>query len=631
MIHCKDTDTPEEVLSEISTESEEQEQVVPKVSKNKGEISSFKDFDLPEVILTTLEKMGYEVPTPVQAKGIPLALQGKDILGSAQTGTGKTAAYAIPMIAKLLNNPTHKALVLTPTRELAAQVMTIMKALLGRQKVIKSALLIGGTAMRQQLQSLKENPQVIVGTPGRVFDHLDRKSLNLSETSFLVLDETDRMLDMGFGIQIDAILKFVPQKRQTLLFSATLPAGIVRLANKYLTNPERVAVDADCQPAKNIKQATLEVSENNKYDTLISELNEREGTVIIFVKTKRLASQLSINLQKEKHEARSIHGDMRQNQRDRVVKDFREEKIRILVATDVMARGLDIPHVMHVINYDLPQCPEDYIHRIGRTARAGAEGHALSLISPSDRNKWRAIYYLMNPGEKKSSSSSSRGGYQGGGGGRGYQGGGGGRGYQGGGDRKRAPFGEKSFGGGRTSFGGGGGGGSRGPRFGDSAGRPARDSREGVFEKAGFGSRTPNREGGAERGGFGSRPSGNREGGFERPSFGRSENREGGFGRPSGNREGGAERGGFGSRPSGNREGGFERSGFGGRSENREGGFGRRPDGERGPRGEGGGKSFFNKDKPRGFSGGKPGGFSGGKPGGFSKPFQKKVRSFSPS
>lgn len=372
-------------------------------------MENFQSLTLPQVLADALVQMDYSIPTPIQAQAIPFALEGRDILGSAQTGTGKTAAFGLPLLAHLINNPGSAAIVLTPTRELAMQVIDVMRKLLGKEGKIRSALLIGGASMRDQFIALKSSPRLIVGTPGRINDHLDRGSLRLNKTDFLVLDETDRMLDMGFGIQIDAILDHIPEKRQTLMFSATIPKGIARLAQKYLNNPERVAVDSVTMAATNIKQDIVRTSEAEKYSKLVSELDTREGSILVFVKTKRGADQLAFKLNKEDFNSKAIHGDLKQNQRERVISDFRKEKCRILIATDVVARGLDIPHIKHVINYDLPQCPEDYIHRIGRTARAGAEGSALSLVSPQDSGKWHAINRLMNPGSKDDSRGSSGG------------------------------------------------------------------------------------------------------------------------------------------------------------------------------------------------------------------------------
>lgn len=370
-------------------------------------MNTFKAMGLPEVLVHSLRQMQFNEPTPIQAKAIPLALKGQDILGSAQTGTGKTGAFGIPLVAKILINPHGTALVITPTRELATQVMTQIQALLGKKLKVNTALLIGGESMPKQLTQLRNNPRIIVGTPGRINDHLQRRSLKLNHTDYLVLDETDRMLDMGFTAQIENVMKYMTTKPQTLLFSATLPKNIVRISQKYLSNPARVAMSAPSSPAANIKQDILKVNEADKYPNLLSQLNEREGSVIIFVKTKYGTEKMAKKLSKEGHSADAIHGDLRQSRRDRVISAFRNKKYRILVATDVAARGLDIPHIEHVINYDLPQCAEDYIHRIGRTARAGAEGAALNLVTASDKSKWNEIERLLNPDKARSQSSSS--------------------------------------------------------------------------------------------------------------------------------------------------------------------------------------------------------------------------------
>lgn len=370
-------------------------------------MDNFNELGLPEALTHTLQHMQFNKPTPIQAEAIPLALQGRDILGSAQTGTGKTGAFGIPLVARLLSNPNASALVMTPTRELATQVISQLGVMLGRKSKIKSALLIGGEPMPKQLTQMRNRPRLIVGTPGRINDHLKRGSLKLHDTDFLVLDETDRMLDMGFTIQIETVLKYMAEKRQTLLFSATLPKNIVRIAETYLDNPVHVAVNATSSPAENIKQDILKVNETEKYPNLLSQLDKREGSVIIFVKTKYGTEKMAKRLAKEGHSVDAVHGDLRQNKRDRVIAAFRNKKYRILVATDVAARGLDIPHIEHVINYDLPQCAEDYIHRIGRTARAGAEGAALNLVTPSDKNKWGAITRLLNPEKTHTEAVSS--------------------------------------------------------------------------------------------------------------------------------------------------------------------------------------------------------------------------------
>ena len=360
-------------------------------------MNTFQNMGLPESLNHTLQHLQFIEPTPIQTEAIPVALAGKDILGSAQTGTGKTGAFGIPLIARLLSNPHGSALVITPTRELAIQVMSQLQAMLGKRTKIKTAQLIGGDSIFKQLQKLRHRPRLIVGTPGRINDHLKRRSLTLEDTDFLVLDETDRMLDMGFSIQIDDILKYMPTNRQTLLFSATLPHKIVRIASKYLNKPVHIAINKTLIPAENIKQDLLRVSEPEKYSSLLSELNEREGSIIIFVKTKYATEKMATRLSKAGHSVKAIHGNLRQNKRDQVITAFRQKAYRILVATDIAARGLDIPHIEHVVNYDLPQSPEDYIHRIGRTARAGAVGSALNLLTPADKKKWNAIHRLLKP------------------------------------------------------------------------------------------------------------------------------------------------------------------------------------------------------------------------------------------
>ncbi len=370
-------------------------------------MNTFQEMGLPKALNQALLHMQFNKPTPIQVEAIPLALEGKDILGSAQTGTGKTGAFGIPLVARLLSSSHGSALVMTPTRELASQVLTQLQAMLGQKSKIKSALLIGGDSMPKQLRQLRNRPRLIVGTPGRINDHLRRKSLTLHDTDFLVLDETDRMLDMGFTVQIENVMNYLAAKRQTLLFSATLPKNIVRIAKKYLNNPVRVAVSPNSALAPKIRQDILRISESEKYPSLLSQLDEREGSIIVFVKTKHGSERMATKLSKAGHSADAIHGDLRQNQRNRVISAFRKKKYRILVATDVAARGLDIPHIEHVINYDLPQCAEDYIHRIGRTARADAEGAALNLVSPMDKSKWNAIDRLINPGSRQSQPKQS--------------------------------------------------------------------------------------------------------------------------------------------------------------------------------------------------------------------------------
>ena len=349
------------------------------------------------VILEALTHAGFKTPTPIQEQTIPPALEGRDVVGSAQTGTGKTLAFAIPAVSKLLQQPNGVVLILAPTRELAQQVHMGVKQLLTKMQKIHTALLIGGESMQKQFSKLRANPRVVVGTPGRIIDHIDRKTFRCDNVIFLILDETDRMFNMGFSIQIEKIISKIPKNRQTLMFSATFPAKVEQLAAKYLINPKRISAGPTESTVLRLKQEHIKLPDSEKYDTLLDELAKRPGSIIVFVKTKIGAERLAKNLSRDKHEADAIHGNLRQSRRDRVMREFRESAFRILVATDVAARGLDVSHVQHVINYNLPDDPEDYVHRVGRTARAGAEGCALSFISPSDGRKWLLIQRYMDP------------------------------------------------------------------------------------------------------------------------------------------------------------------------------------------------------------------------------------------
>ena len=371
-------------------------------------MENFLSPNLEPTLIESIAKINLKTPPPIQAKAIPIALAGRDILGTAQTGTGKTAAFGIPIVNYLLKTKKVTALIITPTRELASQVMQTMNNLVGRGN-IRTALLIGGDSMQKQLKQMRRNPRLIVGTPGRINDHLKRKTLNLSNTSFLVLDEVDRMLDMGFTPQINQVLETVPRKHQTLLFSATLPGNILRLAEKYLNNPERISVGSTSMPIEKIKQEVLRVKSGDKYNQLIKEIYIRQGSILIFVKTRRNAEKMVKRLKYDDHDADAIHGNLRQNKRDRVIKAFRNNHFRILVGTDVASRGLDIPAIKHVINFDLPQVPEDFIHRIGRTARAGSEGSALSFVGDEDKSKWNAIQRLIDPNFRTEPGSEGKG------------------------------------------------------------------------------------------------------------------------------------------------------------------------------------------------------------------------------
>lgn len=372
-------------------------------------MSGFDRMGIHPSILNALKDMGFEKPTPIQEKAIPPALMGKDVLGSAQTGTGKTGAFGIPLVQYLLLNPNRSAMVLTPTRELAQQVAEVVRDVSAGSPAIATALLIGGMDMKAQVSELRNRPRIIVGTPGRIIDHLEQGTLFLGATEFLVLDETDRMLDMGFGIQLRKIRKYLKEGRQTLMFSATLPPNIKDLAKDYLIDPIRIAAGGNAQPIDKIKQTVVQTSPKQKYSALKQELKRREGTIIIFCSRKSSTDKVAKMLKEDGFEARAIHGDLSQAQREMVLEDYRESKFRILVATDVASRGLDISHIMHVVNYELPQAPEDYIHRIGRTGRAGAEGEAVCLLTDADAEQWRMINRLIDSSTARAGTETAEG------------------------------------------------------------------------------------------------------------------------------------------------------------------------------------------------------------------------------
>ncbi|MFF2481569.1 DEAD/DEAH box helicase [Paenibacillus sp. NPDC058071] len=348
-------------------------------------MKTFAEFGLEPKVLQAITELGFEESTPIQDKSIPIAMTGSDMIGQAQTGTGKTAAFGIPLINKI---PTSEerivALIMTPTRELAIQVAEEIGKLT-RYKGLRSLPIYGGQEIGRQIRALKKKPQIIIGTPGRLLDHINRKTIRLEDVNTVVLDEADEMLDMGFMEDIQSILKMVPDERQTMLFSATMPPNIQKLAQQFLKNPEHVSVIPKQVTAPLIDQAYIEVHERQKFEALSRLLDmESPELAIIFGRTKRRVDELSEGLQKRGYSADGLHGDLSQNQRDNVMRKFRDGSIDVLVATDVAARGLDVSGVTHVINFDLPQDPESYVHRIGRTGRAGKEGTALSFVTPRE-------------------------------------------------------------------------------------------------------------------------------------------------------------------------------------------------------------------------------------------------------
>lgn len=375
-----------------------------KVFLNKGEIDlvTFQDLGVSAPVLRAISEMGFEEPTPIQEQTIPLAMSGRDLIGQAQTGTGKTAAFAIPMIEKVvLINESTQGIVVAPTRELAIQVAEEMNKI-GREKGVQVLPIYGGQDINRQIKSLKKRPHVVVGTPGRILDHIRRRTLKLDSIKMAVLDEADEMLNMGFIEDIEAILNEIPEKRQTLLFSATMPKRIQELANRFLVNPEVIAVKAKEVTVPQIEQTYYEVNEKQKFDLLCRLLDiQSPELAIVFGRTKRRVDELTEALVKRGYSADGIHGDLTQAKRDAVMRKFREGTIDILVATDVAARGLDISGVTHVYNFDIPQDPESYVHRIGRTGRAGNVGISVTFVTPREMEHRKAIEKVTNKKMKR--------------------------------------------------------------------------------------------------------------------------------------------------------------------------------------------------------------------------------------
>lgn len=342
----------------------------------------FTDMGLSEPILRAVTAMGFEEATPIQQRAVPLILEGRDLVGQAQTGTGKTAAFGIPILERI--NPRQRdvqALVVVPTRELAVQVSDELGKL-GQRKGVRVLPIYGGQPIERQLRALGHHPHVVCGTPGRLLDHLQRRTLHLGGTRTVVLDEADEMLDMGFLEDIEAILENVPEQVQTLLFSATMPGPIEALARRFLKDPEFVSVERTALTAPSIEQFYCEVQEPQKFEVFTRLLDvDNPELALVFVRTKRRVDELAEGLRQRGYDAEGLHGDMNQRQRDEAMRRFREGRVNLLVATDVAARGLDVSGVSHVYNFDIPQDPESYVHRIGRTGRAGRTGVATTLVT----------------------------------------------------------------------------------------------------------------------------------------------------------------------------------------------------------------------------------------------------------
>lgn len=357
----------------------------------------FEDLDLSDEMLETLDDIGYVKPSPVQAGVIPFALKGRDVLGQARTGTGKTASFAIPILETLIESKTPQALVLVPTRELAVQVAGEFVRLAEGHECTMAAL-YGGKPIKSQITQLEKGVDVVIGTPGRVIDHLSRGTLDVGGLRVIVLDEADRMLDIGFRPDIEKILRRCPNSRQTLLLSATVAPGVKRLAEKYMQNPEMLDFSPKSRSVDTIEQHFFTVDANRKFE-LLCKLIDRENPhqTIVFCRTKRGTDKVQERLTKKRYEGVDcMHGDMQQTSRDRVMKKFREGNVKLLVATDVVGRGIDVTGISHIINYDIPQSSDDYVHRVGRTGRMGREGVAYTFVTREEGEELTRIEILIN-------------------------------------------------------------------------------------------------------------------------------------------------------------------------------------------------------------------------------------------
>jgi len=355
--------------------------------------NGFYGLGIAPALLDALSRLRFTTPTPIQQRSIPLAIEGKDMIGVAQTGTGKTLAFGVPMIQRLAQIK-GKGLVILPTRELALQVDEVLSRV-GNSLGLRTAVLIGGASMHMQLAAIRKNPHIVVATPGRLIDHLNQKNLTLVNTKILVLDEADRMLDMGFLPQIKKIFEAVPKERQTMLFSATIPAEIMRIASSYMKLPVQIEVAPSGTTVERVTHEIFVVPKEAKIRLLQKILSENRGSTLVFTRTKHGARRVKKSLTALGHGSAEIHSNRSLSQRREALEGFRSGRYRVLVATDIAARGIDVRGIELVINYDLPSTPEDYVHRIGRTGRAGSGGHAISFVTPEERNEVRRIERLI--------------------------------------------------------------------------------------------------------------------------------------------------------------------------------------------------------------------------------------------
>jgi len=344
-------------------------------------------------ILEVLTRFKFREPTPIQEQSIPVAIAGKDLMGIAQTGTGKTLAFGIPMIQRILQGK-GAGLIILPTRELALQVREALQKI-GETLGIKTAVLIGGAFMGRQIREIRERPNIIVGTPGRIIDHLNQRTLNLSGIKILVLDEADRMLDMGFAPQLKRILSFVPTERQTMLFSATMPPDIMQMARAFMKLPVQIEIASPGTAASTITHEVFILAREQKKPLLQKLLGDYRGSILIFMRTKFSAKKITRDLKYAHHSVAEIHSNRTPSQRRDALEGFKNGRYRVLVATDIAARGIDVTNIELVINYDLPRQADDYVHRIGRTGRAGIAGHAISFVTPDQRGDLKKIEKLL--------------------------------------------------------------------------------------------------------------------------------------------------------------------------------------------------------------------------------------------
>jgi ATP-dependent RNA helicase RhlE len=356
------------------------------------ENSTFYSLGIAPNILKVLDKLNFKTPTPIQQKSIPAAMEGKDLIGLAQTGTGKTLAFGIPMVQGALSG--KLGLVILPTRELAFQVQETFDKI-GGALGVRTALLIGGEGIGKQLMALRRGPAIVIGTPGRIMDHLEQKTLRLDKVAMLVLDEADRMLDMGFEPQLKRIMAYVPKERHTMLFSATMPNEIVSMARSYMKLPLQIEIAPPGTTVEKVVQELFFIAKQDKPRLLEKILYDYKGSVLIFSRTKHGAKRIAAHIKSMGHSVSELHSNKSLSQRREALDGFRNGKYRILVATDIAARGIDVKGIELVLNYDLPDNAEDYVHRIGRTARAGAEGRAISFATPDQHGDVRAIERLM--------------------------------------------------------------------------------------------------------------------------------------------------------------------------------------------------------------------------------------------